>query len=352
MPRNPHLLLTTLVAILLFTALLLPTRTLAAVEVRNWLIAGAEQVLTYPQPAVKLLNGVTPAAATYLHRDALGSVRAITSAAGVKIEAAVYKPFGEQSEWVTPGNAAPETKGWIGERYDADAGLQYLNARYYDPALGLFLQPDWFEVTLLGVGTNRFSYSANDPVNRIDPEGNQDFKVGWARGWKNGARSHKEHLEIQDLARKNNVDGDNGTVAAPGRAWNTLSAKPKNSTGEATETIARAQQQGQQKFFPNPNGKKGGLAHQGKVAEIVQRIRDPGLIPRQEMKVETAGAAKTARYVDVSAIDPKTRQVVERYQVGKQTQRGLPVKREVRAMDDIEAADGLRPMFESYNSPF
>jgi RHS repeat-associated protein len=172
MPRNPHLLLTTLVAILLFTALLLPTRTLAAVEVRNWLIAGAEQVLTYPQPAVKLLNGVTPAAATYLHRDALGSVRAITSAAGAKIEAAVYKPFGEQSEWVTPGNAAPETKGWIGERYDADAGLQYLNARYYDPELGLFLQPDWFEVTKAGVGTNRFSYSFNDPVNLSDPNGN------------------------------------------------------------------------------------------------------------------------------------------------------------------------------------
>ena len=27
---------------------------------------------------------------------------------------------------------ADETKGFIGERFDADAGLQYLNARYYD----------------------------------------------------------------------------------------------------------------------------------------------------------------------------------------------------------------------------
>ncbi|MFN5999351.1 MAG: RHS repeat-associated core domain-containing protein, partial [Paracoccaceae bacterium] len=125
-----------------------------------------------PHPAVKLLNGVTPAVATYLHRDGLASVRAITNAAGAKIEAALYKPFGEQSEWVLPGNAAPETKGWIGERYDADAGLQYLNARYYDPELSLFLQPDWFEVTKKGVGTNRFSYSFNDPVNKLDPGGN------------------------------------------------------------------------------------------------------------------------------------------------------------------------------------
>jgi RHS repeat-associated protein len=147
-----------------------------AVEVRKWKIAGQEQILTYPHPAVKLLNDLTPAAATYLHRDGLSSVRAITSAAGAKIEAALYKPFGEQSEWVLPGNAAPETKGWIGERYDADAGLQYLNARYYDPELSLFLQPDWFEVTKAGVGTNRFSYSFNDPVNGLDPGGNQTKK--------------------------------------------------------------------------------------------------------------------------------------------------------------------------------
>ncbi len=60
-----------------------------AVEVRNWRIAGAEQILTYPHPAVKLLNGTTPAVATYLHRDGLSSVRAITDAAGVKIEAAL-----------------------------------------------------------------------------------------------------------------------------------------------------------------------------------------------------------------------------------------------------------------------
>jgi RHS repeat-associated protein len=144
-----------------------------AVEVRNWLILGQEQVLTYPHPAVKLVNGTTPSVATYLHRDGLSSVRAITSAAGVKIESALYKPFGEQSEWLLPGNPSPETKGWIGERYDADAGLQYLNARYYDPELSLFLQPDWFEVTTPGVGTNRFSYSFNDPINKWDPNGNQ-----------------------------------------------------------------------------------------------------------------------------------------------------------------------------------
>ena len=59
-----------------------------------------------------------------------------------------------------------------GERYEEDAGLQYLNARYYDPELGRFIQPDWFEVTAAGVGTNRYAYSFNDPVNSMDPGGN------------------------------------------------------------------------------------------------------------------------------------------------------------------------------------
>ncbi|WP_136439499.1 RHS repeat-associated core domain-containing protein [Pacificoceanicola onchidii] len=79
-------------------------------------------------------------------------------------------PFDEKPPCLAP---LVETKGWIGERYDAGAGLQFLNARYYDPELAVFIQPDWFEVTKAGVGTNRYSYSANDPVNLRDPEGNE-----------------------------------------------------------------------------------------------------------------------------------------------------------------------------------
>ena len=124
-------------------------------------------MLTYPHPDVRLRNG---AEAHYLHRDHRGSVRSITDATAALVEERRYRPFGEIA-WSSGGVTPDETIGFIGERFDSDAGLQYFNARYYDPRLGFFIQPDWFEVTAPGVGTNRYSYSFNDPVNLRDPGG-------------------------------------------------------------------------------------------------------------------------------------------------------------------------------------
>jgi RHS repeat-associated protein len=56
-------------------------------------------------------------------------------------------------------------KGYINQRYDSETGLEYLNSRYYDSNLARFLNPDTFDPTQAGVGTNRYAYSGNDPVN-------------------------------------------------------------------------------------------------------------------------------------------------------------------------------------------
>ena len=89
------------------------------------------------------------------------------------------------------------SKGWTPERFDAEAGLQYLNARYYDPELAMFVQPDWWEVTEPGVGTNRYSYAGGDPVNGVDPSGH--FCWRWGDSSPFCARSdhyHEIHLSI------------------------------------------------------------------------------------------------------------------------------------------------------------
>ena len=117
----------------------------------------------------------------HLHTDQLGSVRVMTGADGASDKEVTYRPFGEAVDTITDPTALLETKGFIGQRFDADAGLQYLNARYYDPKLGMFIQPDWFEVTMAGVGANRYAYSFNDPVNLSDPNGN----------WSSGEELHE-----------------------------------------------------------------------------------------------------------------------------------------------------------------
>ncbi|MGQ0610240.1 MAG: RHS repeat-associated core domain-containing protein [Paracoccaceae bacterium] len=161
-------------------------------EARNWRAGSTEQFFVTPLPSIRL-SYTTPLSTAYdwtvVHHDAQGSVRGVTSSAGAKVERTIYNPYGNwddvQLTWrnagvTDPANvnersaaSTPESRSYIGERLDAEAGLQYLNARYYDPKLGMFTQPDWWEVTQPGVGTNRYAYAGGDPVNGSDPGGNE-----------------------------------------------------------------------------------------------------------------------------------------------------------------------------------
>ena len=141
-----------------------------AIEVRNYGTAN-EIVAFYPHEDFRVVDGVK----SYLHRDHLASVRFVTQDTGQAARLTSFTPFGVPTE-TNYAPTATDTEGFIGERYDAETGLQYLNARYYDPTLGRFIQPDWWEVTKAGVGTNRYAYSFNDPVNKSDPSGHATEK--------------------------------------------------------------------------------------------------------------------------------------------------------------------------------
>jgi len=96
-------------------------------------------------------------------------VRNVTDMSGAIVEATNYATYGEQL------NTGFQTqKGYIGERFDPETGLLYLNARYMDPVLGRFISPDDWDPTKEGVGTNRYAYAQNDPVNKSDQNGH-----GW-----------------------------------------------------------------------------------------------------------------------------------------------------------------------------
>ncbi|WP_203657266.1 RHS repeat-associated core domain-containing protein, partial [Demequina activiva] len=78
-----------------------------------------------------------------------------------------YSPYG-----VTRGTDPLDTeRGWLGQVEDDTTGLTYLNARYYDPAVGRFLSPN----PLMSPGDPRtldpYRYADNNPVSYTDASG-------------------------------------------------------------------------------------------------------------------------------------------------------------------------------------
>ena len=60
--------------------------------------------------------------------------------------------------------------------YDTETQLYYCQSRYYDPALGRFLNADSFTSTGQGIlGNNMFAYCNNNPVTGYDPTGELDW---------------------------------------------------------------------------------------------------------------------------------------------------------------------------------
>ncbi|MBB4187351.1 RHS repeat-associated protein [Sinorhizobium terangae] len=123
----------------------------------------AKQVFTrYPHMDIRVVGNTK----YFLHRDHLSSVRAVTDNNGAVIERTAYAAFGEATN-----KSMTTQKNYVGERFDPETGLMYLNARYMDPTFGRFISPGDWDPTLAGVGTNRYAYAGNDPINQSDPNG-------------------------------------------------------------------------------------------------------------------------------------------------------------------------------------
>jgi RHS repeat-associated protein len=62
--------------------------------------------------------------------------------------------------------------GYTGHVNDIDSGLFYMQARYYDPAVGRFISPDPVRPASGNpFNFNRYAYASNNPIINIDPTG-------------------------------------------------------------------------------------------------------------------------------------------------------------------------------------
>jgi RHS repeat-associated protein len=103
---------------------------------------------------------------SFYQTDGTGSVRQLTNSAGVVTDTYEYDAFGNK---ISSTGTTPNNYLYRGEQYDPDLVSYYLRARYYNPLTGRFLSVD----PETSEGQRRYEYAGADPVNGMDPSGNE-----------------------------------------------------------------------------------------------------------------------------------------------------------------------------------
>ena len=121
----------------------------------------------------------------YYVLNAQGDVVGLLNSSGELVVEYKYDPWGKLLETIIGVDetdskyAAYNNMGlrnplrYRGYIYDRDTGLYYLQSRYYDPAIGRFINADTYTTTDADgiLSSNMFAYCENNPVNRSDPNG-------------------------------------------------------------------------------------------------------------------------------------------------------------------------------------
>jgi len=126
---------------------------------------GASEVVWVYGPGGVPLEQVSPNGVVwFLHHDQVGSIRAITSSSGWELAEFTYDPYGNVTHAT---GTARSPFGYAGQYTDFETGFQYLRARFYDPATGVFLSRDPIE----SLTREPYGYVGNNPLNYTDPSG-------------------------------------------------------------------------------------------------------------------------------------------------------------------------------------
>ena len=104
----------------------------------------------------------------FYHSDHLGSTSYITDANGNATQFVSYKPYGEA---LVDEHATSFEQPWKfnGKELDAETGLYYYGARYYEPVLALWYGVDALAEKYPSIGG--YVYCVGNPVKLVDPDG-------------------------------------------------------------------------------------------------------------------------------------------------------------------------------------
>jgi len=134
---------------------------------------------TYYGGLALAVNGVL----SYLVADGVGSLTEAVDTNGNVEASQLYAPYGGVRY---SSGTMPTSYGFTGQRQDALTGLDYFNARYYDPQAGQFISAD----TVLpgggyeSWGLSRYAYVEGNPESFTDPTGH--WEIGDGEGGEGG----------------------------------------------------------------------------------------------------------------------------------------------------------------------
>jgi RHS repeat-associated protein len=157
----------------------------------------------------------------YYLTDHLGGVEAVMDEQGNVVERRDYLPFGEERVRVSSAKKA-EDHGFTGKELDAESGLYYYGARYYDPELGRFtaVDPLVLSESSRPLGSvlanpqelNGYAYVVNNPLKYIDPTGMFNVKTGAVEKGdtlsaitKTVNQINKTSYSVSDMAKLNSI---------------------------------------------------------------------------------------------------------------------------------------------------
>jgi RHS repeat-associated protein len=134
---------------------------------RNYIYLGG-RLLATEEP-----NG-TGEIVRYHHPNRLGT-KLITNNQDTSSVQQATLPFGTLLDTETTASTAVTNRRFTSYDRSATTGLDYAVNRHYDPRQGRFTQPDLLGMAAANLADpqslNMYSYVGNDPVNRIDPDG-------------------------------------------------------------------------------------------------------------------------------------------------------------------------------------
>ncbi|MBI1176387.1 hypothetical protein GC207_02995 [bacterium] len=369
------------------------------------IFAGSRRIATY-SPGTQLPGaGGTTTAFNYYHPDHLGSSSLMTDGNGAVAEHYEYSAYGRER---ANGTAAPDASHrFTGQIFDAEVGLYYYGARYYDADLGRFIQadtiiPDYFDPQ----SWNRYAYANNNPIKYTDPTGHEvwDYIPGigpgarqtqgnnaldqmvkdWSARTGRQYDSYHEYMNTRNGATGTATAGDLGKISGIGQitagaadvylngamglgeagiaagvgAGIRATAERKGATAGAEKGLEKSIPEASNLNSLERTGAKRGpkvdptAPHNATIRAEAEKLRNEGNAINaggggKEKLIPTPGGIKEGRRPDILYKTPEGE--VRARNVGKTRADGTPVKREVDALKDLNGPGGVPTDFKPYD---